>query len=349
MAKYPDFRSAAIPALHAVQREHGWCSPTAIEQAACVMRLTPAYLTAVATFYDMFETVAEGRARRLRVHEHLVLAARRRRDLRRDAGAPPAPTRDFNVRGVRVPRRVRHRADGVGRRRVRRAAAPSDDCRTIVDDLKAGRAAAARTSSSRARKVAPSTAGDRPSEALLQDIDEPGLNTLDGLRAPRRLRDAAQGAEDGARTTCSHEMLGSERARPRRRRLRDGQEDVLPPQGDDGQVPRLQRRRVRARDVQGPRADAEEPAPADRGHDHRGVRVGAQPLVHLHPRRVRAPGRRARGRGRRGARRPATSASTSSAPTTRSTWSCTAAPAPTSAARRPRCSTRSRASAATRA
>ena len=60
MAKYPDFRSAAIPALHAVQRYHGWCSPTAIEQAACVMRLTPAYLTAVATFYDMFDTVPTG-------------------------------------------------------------------------------------------------------------------------------------------------------------------------------------------------------------------------------------------------------------------------------------------------
>jgi NADH:ubiquinone oxidoreductase subunit E len=55
MAKYPDVRSAAIPALQIVQGEHGWCSPTAIEQAACVMRLTPAYLTAVATFYDMFE------------------------------------------------------------------------------------------------------------------------------------------------------------------------------------------------------------------------------------------------------------------------------------------------------
>jgi NADH:ubiquinone oxidoreductase subunit E len=55
MAKYPDIRSAAIPALKVVQREHGWCSPTAIEQAACVMRLTPAYLIAVATFYDMFE------------------------------------------------------------------------------------------------------------------------------------------------------------------------------------------------------------------------------------------------------------------------------------------------------
>ncbi len=55
MAKYPDIRSAAIPSLQIVQAEHGWCSPTAIEQAACVMRLTPAYLTAVATFYDMFE------------------------------------------------------------------------------------------------------------------------------------------------------------------------------------------------------------------------------------------------------------------------------------------------------
>ena len=61
MAAYPDIRSAAMPALHIVQREHGWCSPTAIEQAACVMRLTPAYLTAVATFYDMFSTTPKGR------------------------------------------------------------------------------------------------------------------------------------------------------------------------------------------------------------------------------------------------------------------------------------------------
>jgi NADH-quinone oxidoreductase subunit E len=60
MAKYPDIRSAAIPALQVVQDRYGWCSPSAIEQAACVMRLTPAYLTAVATFYDMFETVPRG-------------------------------------------------------------------------------------------------------------------------------------------------------------------------------------------------------------------------------------------------------------------------------------------------
>jgi NADH:ubiquinone oxidoreductase subunit E len=61
MAKYPDRRSAAIPALHAAQEEHGWCSPEAIDQVASVMRLTPAYLTSVATFYDMFKTLPLGR------------------------------------------------------------------------------------------------------------------------------------------------------------------------------------------------------------------------------------------------------------------------------------------------
>jgi NADH:ubiquinone oxidoreductase subunit E len=61
MAKYPDRRSAAIPALHAAQEVHGWCSPQAIEEVAAVMQLTPAYLTAVATFYDMFSTVPKPR------------------------------------------------------------------------------------------------------------------------------------------------------------------------------------------------------------------------------------------------------------------------------------------------
>ena len=63
MAKYPDRRSAALPALAAAQRVHGWCSPEAIEQTAAVMRLTPGYLIAVATFYDMFDTKPVGRHR----------------------------------------------------------------------------------------------------------------------------------------------------------------------------------------------------------------------------------------------------------------------------------------------
>jgi len=61
MALYPERHSAALPALAAAQRRHGWCSPEAIEQVACVMRVTPAYLESVATFYDMFELEPVGR------------------------------------------------------------------------------------------------------------------------------------------------------------------------------------------------------------------------------------------------------------------------------------------------
>jgi NADH-quinone oxidoreductase subunit E len=61
MSRYPDRRSASIPALQAVQRRYGWCTPEGIEQAACVLRLTPGYLVAVATFYDMLETRPVGR------------------------------------------------------------------------------------------------------------------------------------------------------------------------------------------------------------------------------------------------------------------------------------------------
>lgn len=62
MALYPDIHSAALPALAAAQRLHGWCSPEAIDQVACVMQVTPASLDAVATFYDMLytEPVARG-------------------------------------------------------------------------------------------------------------------------------------------------------------------------------------------------------------------------------------------------------------------------------------------------
>ncbi len=59
MSKYPDRHSASLPALHAAQQLHGWLSPEAIDQVAAVMRVTPAYLTSVATFYDMLETEPE--------------------------------------------------------------------------------------------------------------------------------------------------------------------------------------------------------------------------------------------------------------------------------------------------
>ena len=53
MSRYPQLRSASIPALWAVQRHYGWCSPEGIRQAAAVMGVTPAYLESVASFYDL--------------------------------------------------------------------------------------------------------------------------------------------------------------------------------------------------------------------------------------------------------------------------------------------------------
>ena len=77
------------------------------------------------------------------------------------------------------------------------------------------------------------------------------------------------------------------------------------------------------------------PAHADRGDRDRLLRRRRQPLVHLHPRRVRRSRPTSSTRRSPKPARRATSARTSSAPGTRCRWSSTAAPAPTSAARRP--------------
>jgi NADH-quinone oxidoreductase subunit E len=60
MSRYPDRHSASIPALWAVQRSYGWCTPEGIRQAAAVMRVTPAYLESVASFYDLLHTQPVG-------------------------------------------------------------------------------------------------------------------------------------------------------------------------------------------------------------------------------------------------------------------------------------------------
>ena len=60
MSLYPDRHSATLPALGAAQRVHGWCSPEALRQVAAVMQVTPAYLSSVATFYDMLRTEPTG-------------------------------------------------------------------------------------------------------------------------------------------------------------------------------------------------------------------------------------------------------------------------------------------------
>ncbi|MEA2291832.1 MAG: NADH-quinone oxidoreductase subunit [Solirubrobacteraceae bacterium] len=137
MAKYPDTRSAAIPALHVVQSEHGWCSPTAIEQAACVMRLTPAYLTAVATFYDMFSLVPKGR-NDVYVCTNITCSLRGADQLMEDMLAAAGNDPDFHVRAFEclgacdIAPMASVNGEYVG---------PLDagDCRRIVEDCRAGR------------------------------------------------------------------------------------------------------------------------------------------------------------------------------------------------------------------
>jgi NADH-quinone oxidoreductase subunit E len=97
MARYPDSRSAAIPALHAAQELHGWCSPEAIEQVACVMQVTPAYLDSVASFYDMLENHPVGR-HSVYVCTNISCSLRGADALLAAIGEAAADDADFNVR-----------------------------------------------------------------------------------------------------------------------------------------------------------------------------------------------------------------------------------------------------------
>jgi NADH-quinone oxidoreductase subunit E len=53
-ARYPDRRSAMLPALRMAQERYGWLSPDALAEVADALDYTPAYCLSVASFYDMF-------------------------------------------------------------------------------------------------------------------------------------------------------------------------------------------------------------------------------------------------------------------------------------------------------
>jgi NADH-quinone oxidoreductase subunit E len=60
-AQYPDWRSAALPALRLAQEKHGYLSPDALRECAAALGTTPAYCESVASFYDMFHLAPIGR------------------------------------------------------------------------------------------------------------------------------------------------------------------------------------------------------------------------------------------------------------------------------------------------
>ena len=60
--RYPDSRSAVLPALRLAQEHHGgWLPVEALREVADALDLTPAYCQAVASFYDMFHLEPVGR------------------------------------------------------------------------------------------------------------------------------------------------------------------------------------------------------------------------------------------------------------------------------------------------
>jgi NADH-quinone oxidoreductase subunit E len=52
--RYPDPKSAVLPALRLAQETYGWLKREAFEEVADALDLTPAYCMSVASFYDMF-------------------------------------------------------------------------------------------------------------------------------------------------------------------------------------------------------------------------------------------------------------------------------------------------------
>ena len=137
---------------------------------------------------------------------------------------------------------------------------------------------------------------------LFRNIDDARAGDDRRLSPSRRLPGARARLPRARPAGPDRHARGVGTARTRRRRLLDGQEGLVPAARRHGEVPVLQRRRVGAGHLQGPRADAEEPAPADRGRRDRGACGRRHLRLHLHPRRVLGGRRHPRPRGRRGLR-----------------------------------------------
>lgn len=62
-AKYPQQRSAVMPALDLAQEELGYLTPEAMSEVAVALQLDPGYVEGVATFYTLFHLEPIGKHR----------------------------------------------------------------------------------------------------------------------------------------------------------------------------------------------------------------------------------------------------------------------------------------------
>ena len=293
-------RHLLLPVLHAVQDAAGWISEGALNHIARTLSVPPAEIYGVATFYAMFSV--EPRAPRV-VHvcddvacgpyggEDIAARAHRR--------ARPRGRRAGRVLGAQpLPGAVRARARGAPPARGRARPQPGPGApRTTCWPRRArpapGRPTRPTPSFADTRVSAPQTGpggtlpGGEPLR-LLRRIGVVDPASLDDYRAHggyaalRRAIDLGPDAGD-------HRARGLVAHRPRRRRVPHRREV-----GGRRRRPRapalpgVQRRRVRARDVQGPRAHGGRPVRAHRVDDDRRLRHRRAHRLPLHPRRVPA-------------------------------------------------------------
>ena len=352
-------RHLLLPALWAAQSRAGWISPGALNYICRGLSVAPADAYGVATFYAMFSVAPQPKTI-VHVCDDLAcrLAGARSSSSRcasrcpTDAAAAvsvPRPLR-AGAGGPRSRRRARARRTTPSRRRARFPLTPAVSPpggrgsrgfpRPRVRAGEPGSPSAPQTLDARhAKHCACSPASGR--------VDP---ESLDDYRAHGGYEALAEGVRARAR---GHDPRGPrlEAPGPRRRGL-PGRPQV----GGRGEaarapaLPRLQRRRVRARHLQGPRPHGGGPLRRRRGDDDRRLRDGLRDTATS----TSAASTRSRSSALEGAiaaarARGAARVERRSGRTSPSTSRSAAAPAPTSAARRPRSSTRSRASAASRA
>src|SRR5947209_10013575 len=175
MAKYPDRHSAVLPALHAAQQLHGWLSEEAFDQVAAVMRVTPAYLTSVATFYDMLETEPEAIGHHdVYVCTNISCSLRGADDFYEAMIAAAAEHPDVHVRAFEclgacdIAPMASVDGEYVG-------PLSEEDAARIVEDLGAGQPVLEAKQLRRRKCMQP----EGIKTLLFDGIDEPGLNTLE--------------------------------------------------------------------------------------------------------------------------------------------------------------------------
>ncbi len=177
MAKYPDRHSAAIPALHAAQEMHGWCSPEAIDQVAAVMQVTPAYLTSRGHVLRHVLDRSRSRATTCSCARTSPARCAAPTSSTRRCSPRPRTTSDVNVRSFEclgacdIAPMASVDGEYVGPLDI-------DDAGRIVEDLRRGPRRPEGEAAALPQVRGPGSGG--VSKTILFDrIDEPGLNTLE--------------------------------------------------------------------------------------------------------------------------------------------------------------------------